>query len=114
MPATKGPDAHFDVVSTIEVLEHVRDVDMAMSEIVRVLKPGGALLVSVPNRYFPFETHLVKFGRRQVAGARHRMGHAPFRRLDAGRRFVRPLTDRLEKSPLRVMGVSIPTHRVRS
>ena len=35
------PSDAFDIVTTNEVLEHVPDVDRALSEIARVLKPGG-------------------------------------------------------------------------
>ncbi len=44
--------AHFfDVVICSEVLEHIPDHQNAMREIVRVLKPGGTLVVSVPRRF---------------------------------------------------------------
>lgn len=46
------PRAAFDVVICAEVLEHIRDHDRAASEIIRILKPGGTLAVSVP-RTFP-------------------------------------------------------------
>lgn len=45
------PDGTFDNVFCIEVLEHVPNPFQAMGEIHRVLKPGGVLLVSVPNPY---------------------------------------------------------------
>ncbi len=42
-------DATFDRVICSEVLEHVDDYFEAMSELVRVLKPGGTIGVSVPT-----------------------------------------------------------------
>lgn len=42
----------FDRVICAEVLEHIADHQGAASELVRVLKPGGTLAVSVP-RYLP-------------------------------------------------------------
>ncbi len=45
-------DNLFDAVICSEVLEHLDTLDSAVSEIVRVLKPGGILAVSVP-RYLP-------------------------------------------------------------
>lgn len=60
------PDVTFDVVTAIEVLEHVGDLDRTLVEIHRVLKPGGRLLVTSPNRYFPFETHGFLVGGRRL------------------------------------------------
>ena len=45
-------DNLYDAVICSEVLEHLESLDTAVSEIVRVLKPGGILAVSVP-RYLP-------------------------------------------------------------
>lgn len=45
-------DNSFDVIVCSEVLEHIHDYLHALSEIERILKPGGALAVSVP-RYWP-------------------------------------------------------------
>jgi SAM-dependent methyltransferase len=47
----------FDVVFSHEVLEHVRDDRRAVEEMVRVARPGGHLVIFVPNRLYPFETH---------------------------------------------------------
>jgi SAM-dependent methyltransferase len=45
-------DATFDLVICSEVLEHIPEDRAAMAEILRVLKPGKDLVVSVP-RYYP-------------------------------------------------------------
>jgi ubiquinone/menaquinone biosynthesis C-methylase UbiE len=45
-------DGFFDLVICAEVLEHIRKQSAAMNEIIRVLKPGKNLVVSVP-RHFP-------------------------------------------------------------
>lgn len=42
----------FDIVICSEVLEHIPDDTQAMTELVRILKPGKTLAVSVP-RYWP-------------------------------------------------------------
>ncbi|MDX6666210.1 MAG: hypothetical protein QOG68_2416 [Solirubrobacteraceae bacterium] len=39
-------DASFDVVATINSLDHVDDIARAAAEIVRVLRPGGLLLIA--------------------------------------------------------------------
>src|SRR5699024_6632867 len=47
IPAAAGDD--FDVVIAADVLEHVRDPATTLDQIRDVLRPGGTLLVSVPN-----------------------------------------------------------------
>ncbi len=64
-------DAAFDVVFSHEVLEHVDDDRSCVEEMVRVARPGGRLLIFVPNRLYPFETHGV-FWR-----GRYHFGNAP-------------------------------------
>jgi SAM-dependent methyltransferase len=51
------PDATFDLVFSHEVLEHVTDDRVCVQEMVRVTRPGGRLVVFVPNRLYFFETH---------------------------------------------------------
>jgi SAM-dependent methyltransferase len=51
------PDACIDVILSHEVLEHVRDDRQAVCEMVRVLQPGGRIVLFCPNRGYPFETH---------------------------------------------------------
>ena len=50
-------DGTFDGVLLNEVLEHVANESGTLSEIYRVLRPGGYLVVMSPNRWFPFEGH---------------------------------------------------------
>jgi ubiquinone/menaquinone biosynthesis C-methylase UbiE len=51
------PDGCADVVTSFAVLEHVPDEKAALAEMFRVLRPGGRLIISVPNRWWIFETH---------------------------------------------------------
>ena len=44
------PDAGFDGILFLDVLEHIADEDGAVREIARLLKSGGTLVVSVPHR----------------------------------------------------------------
>jgi ubiquinone/menaquinone biosynthesis C-methylase UbiE len=50
-------DGEFDAVLSIETLEHVRSEQQLLSEIHRVLRPDGMLVLSVPNKWWIFETH---------------------------------------------------------
>jgi SAM-dependent methyltransferase len=51
------PSRTFDLILSHEVIEHVQDDRAAVSEMVRVLKPGGRITLFCPNRGYPFETH---------------------------------------------------------
>jgi SAM-dependent methyltransferase len=51
------PESTFDLILSHEVLEHVQDDALAVREMVRVLRIGGRLVLFVPNRGYPFETH---------------------------------------------------------
>lgn len=42
-------DASFDGVLLVEVIEHLENHRIALSELARVLKPGGVLLLTTPN-----------------------------------------------------------------
>ncbi|MBI2606419.1 MAG: class I SAM-dependent methyltransferase [Deltaproteobacteria bacterium] len=48
------PDAYFDKVLCLDTFEHVLDENKAADEIFRVLKPGGALVLSVPHDFLNF------------------------------------------------------------
>jgi ubiquinone/menaquinone biosynthesis C-methylase UbiE len=50
--ATKIPaaDASFDVAISFETLEHIHEQEEFLAELDRVLKPGGVLLISCPNK----------------------------------------------------------------
>jgi SAM-dependent methyltransferase len=47
----------FDVILSHEVLEHVQDDRRSVEEMLRVLAPGGVIVLFVPNLGYPFETH---------------------------------------------------------
>ena len=46
------PDEVFDLVVSVEVLEHVEEDERFVSEICRVLKPGGRFVMTTPNGDF--------------------------------------------------------------
>jgi SAM-dependent methyltransferase len=47
----------FDAILSNEVIEHVADDRAAAAEMVRVLKPGGRIVLFCPNRWYPVEQH---------------------------------------------------------
>ncbi len=51
------PDSAVDCLLSFEVLEHVGDETLALQEWLRLLRTGGKLIVTVPNRWWIFETH---------------------------------------------------------
>jgi ubiquinone/menaquinone biosynthesis C-methylase UbiE len=78
------PDNDFDLVTCIETLEHVRDVQLALSEIRRVLRPGGRLALTTPASArwrvlfrgveHPFSPHIRSFTRRSLRTILETMG----------------------------------------
>jgi SAM-dependent methyltransferase len=50
-------DGSFDVIVFNEVIEHVADDRQSIADAVRVLRPGGHVVIYAPNRLYPFETH---------------------------------------------------------
>ncbi len=56
------PAASFDIITALDVLEHVEDLSGTLTSLLRLLKPGGRLIVSGPT-----ENIFYKLGRR-VAG----------------------------------------------
>ena len=47
------PDSSFDKIVCTEVLEHIDDDKTAIKELYRVLKPGGVIAITVPNKNYP-------------------------------------------------------------
>ncbi len=47
----------FDTILSNEVIEHVADDRLAAAEMVRVLRPGGRIVLFCPNRWYPVEQH---------------------------------------------------------
>jgi ubiquinone/menaquinone biosynthesis C-methylase UbiE len=53
-------DESFDLVQSTQVIEHIEDHETAARELIRVLKPGGHALITVPHppEPFPNEGHV--------------------------------------------------------
>jgi SAM-dependent methyltransferase len=56
------PDDHFDIIYSSHSLEHAYDVPEVVSEIARVGRPGGLVVIEVPVRYETRGADLVDFG----------------------------------------------------
>lgn len=69
--ASKLPfkDESFDIVLCTEVIEHVDNQSQAIEEMFRVIKKGGILVITSPNRFFkPLFDLLSKIGVRPYHG----------------------------------------------
>ncbi|MEX1141175.1 MAG: class I SAM-dependent methyltransferase [Thermoleophilaceae bacterium] len=86
-------DNAFDVVLCTETIEHVRDIQLLLSEARRVLRPGGRLALTTPahsrltgldvlvrgfeRRFDPLSPHLRFLTRRSLAGLLCELGFDP-------------------------------------
>lgn len=61
-------DNVFDGILLNEVLEHVTNDRVTLRESLRVTRPGGRIVIFVPNRLYPMETHGIYVGKRYVFG----------------------------------------------
>lgn len=93
-------DSAFDLVLCAETVEHVRDVQLLLSEIRRVLRPGGRLALTTPahgratalavlargfeRAFDPRSPHLRFFTRRSLADLLSDLGFEPGRIERAG------------------------------
>jgi 2-polyprenyl-3-methyl-5-hydroxy-6-metoxy-1,4-benzoquinol methylase len=84
--ATLGglPAASYDVITALDVLEHVEDLKGSLDDLLRLLKPGGRLVISGPT-----ENIFYKVGRRiageEYSGDYHERGIAEIKRELANR-----------------------------
>jgi ubiquinone/menaquinone biosynthesis C-methylase UbiE len=73
-------DGEFDLVVCTETLEHVRDVQLLLSEARRVLEPGGVLAITTPSHRWPMAPpdpltpHLRFFTKRSLRALLDAMG----------------------------------------
>ena len=65
-----NPDDSFDVVVSFETIEHFAEQDQFLKEVRRVLRPGGLLVISTPDRdnYSPAEMPPNPFHVREMTG----------------------------------------------
>jgi len=55
----EAPDSNFDMVTMFQVLEHISDFRGVLSECFRVLKPGGSLIITVPDADAMFDQEVL-------------------------------------------------------
>jgi 2-polyprenyl-3-methyl-5-hydroxy-6-metoxy-1,4-benzoquinol methylase len=55
------PECTFDWIVLSEVLEHVRNPQQVVRQLVRCLAPGGSLLITTPNGHWESNEHLQEF-----------------------------------------------------
>jgi SAM-dependent methyltransferase len=79
------PDASFDLVTLLDVIEHVEDDQVLLSEVWRVLAPGGRVLVTVPAYTWMWGAqdeishHYRRYTRRSLLTSLVRAGFDPLR-----------------------------------
>jgi SAM-dependent methyltransferase len=71
------PSSTFDLILSHEVLEHVQDDRAAACEMIRALRPGGRVVLFVPNRGYPFETHGVYWNGKYYFGNKLFVNYLP-------------------------------------
>ncbi len=92
------PSRFFDLILSHEVLEHVQADNLAVQEMVRTLRPSGRIVLFVPNRGYPFETHGIYWRGRYRFGNIPLVNYLPRRLRDRFAPHVRVYTGRdLEK-----------------
>lgn len=65
------PDAAFERVAVVDMLEHVPDETAFVSELARVTKPGGRLVVNTPH----LKRTLLRWFRRRIGQTDEKHGH---------------------------------------
>ena len=85
------PDGGFDLVTASHVLEHLPDDDAALDEWLRILRPGGHMLILLPSneQLFPGSKHLRLYARSEFAARLLARGLSEVR-IDEHQRFDRP------------------------
>ena len=104
------PDATFDAVLSHEVIEHVADDRLAAREMIRVLRPGGRVVLFCPNRLYPFETHGHYWRGRYHFGNTPLINYLPNPIRDRLAPHVRAYTGRALRALFAGLSVRVITH----
>jgi SAM-dependent methyltransferase len=104
------PAALFDAILSNEVIEHVADDRAAVAEMVRVLRPGGRIVLFCPNRWYPVEQHGHYWKGRYHFGNSPLINYLPDRWRNKLAPHVRAYTARGVRSLLDGLPVQIVCH----
>jgi ubiquinone/menaquinone biosynthesis C-methylase UbiE len=103
------PDASVDVAMCTQVIEHIADHEAAARELVRIVKPGGHALITVPHppEPFPNDDHVRKgYTAEDLRALFEPLGMTPLR---TGYFLTRETTDRMKRAwKLPARGVFLP------
>ncbi|MGD9796411.1 MAG: class I SAM-dependent methyltransferase [Acidimicrobiia bacterium] len=105
-------DNTVDLVTSFQVLEHVSDVTVYLKEAVRVLRPGGYLLLTT-HGVWPFHPHPTDYWRWTQDGLTRVVTAAGFQ-IEHQRGLVGPLgwTDQIRMAALRRLLMETPGLRI--
>lgn len=98
------PGTAFDVVLALDILEHLQHLSDTLAQVKKVLKPGGFLIISIPN-HFDLRTRLeilcgkgiVKWSQRQYTTKAWEYEHIRFLRLEDMLEVLREQGFRVDK-----------------
>ena len=73
-------DNTFDLITSMEVIEHVGEPRKMMEEVARIIKDGGYLFITFPSLNFPFSYDPINrilsyFGDKKIAQGAYAFGH---------------------------------------
>lgn len=74
------PDNHFDLITSVDVIEHVGKPERMIEEVQRVLKPDGIALITFPSldfplTYDPINRVLSWFSKKRIPQGAYAFGH---------------------------------------
>ena len=73
-------DGEFDVIGAFDVLEHIQEDEAVLSELFRAVRPGGGLVLTVPQHQFlwsgvdEYSFHRRRYSRAELVGKLERAG----------------------------------------
>jgi len=74
------PENHFDLLTSVDVLEHVGEPEKMIKEIGRILRPNGLAIITFPSLDFPFtydpiNKFLHLFTKKKISQGAYAFGH---------------------------------------